>query len=163
MTSPFLSSCRTSIRKSLELSMCTCRTSRRIALKRSRGRMELLLRVQIGGIIEPFVDETVLARIALSCHLLWIYSVTRRGPTMRLTLYLAPLPVVGVFFGMALPPLLCVLPCSSKRRAPLPLLTPPPCSTSPVAWMVGFAYASRVGVACSFTGAGVTSEGTGPH
>ena len=30
--------------------------------------MELLFHVQIGGIIEPFADETELARIALSCH-----------------------------------------------------------------------------------------------
>ena len=37
------------------------------------------------------------------------------------------------------------------------------CSTSPVAWWVGFAHASRVGVACSFTGAGVMSEAIGPH
>ena len=50
----------------------------KIAFKRSRGRMELLIHVQIGGVLEPFVDETDLARIALSCHLVWIYSVTRR-------------------------------------------------------------------------------------
>ena len=37
--------------------------------------------MQIGGIIEPIVDETDLARIALSCHFFSIYSVTRRGPT----------------------------------------------------------------------------------
>ena len=30
--------------------------------------MELPLHVQIGGIFEHFVDETDLARIALSCH-----------------------------------------------------------------------------------------------
>ena len=38
-----------------------------------------LFRVQIGGILEPFVDETDLARIALSCHLLWTYSVDKAG------------------------------------------------------------------------------------
>ena len=95
--------------KSLELSMCTCRTSRRMALKRFRsqfGSRAISVQVNIVAVsdhvfhrfpfdlLEPFVDETYLARIALSCHLLWIYYVTRRGPTIRLTLYLEPLPVV---------------------------------------------------------------------
>ena len=30
--------------------------------------VELLCNVQIGGILEPFVDEIELERIALSCH-----------------------------------------------------------------------------------------------
>ena len=30
--------------------------------------MEQLFHAQIGGIFEPFVDETELARIAISCH-----------------------------------------------------------------------------------------------
>ena len=41
--------------------------------------MELLFHVQIGGIFEIFVEEIDLARVALSCHLLFIYYVTRRG------------------------------------------------------------------------------------
>ena len=39
-----------------------------VALNVCNPMMELLFHVQIGGIFEPFVDETDLARVALSCH-----------------------------------------------------------------------------------------------
>ena len=41
--------------------------------------MELLFHVQIGGIFEPFVDETDLARVALSCHFALDYLCDKEG------------------------------------------------------------------------------------
>ena len=43
---------------------------------------ELLFHVQIGGIFEPFVDETDLASIAMSCHFALMYSVTEKELTL---------------------------------------------------------------------------------
>ena len=44
--------------------------------------LELLFHVQIGGTFEPFVDETDLARIALSYHFALVQSVTKKVLTL---------------------------------------------------------------------------------
>ena len=68
--------------------------------------LELLFHVQICVIFEPFVDETDLARIALSCHLVSICSVTWKVLTIPFNALGAPLPVVRVYFGTAPLPLM---------------------------------------------------------
>ena len=59
--------------------------------------MVQLFHVQPGGIFEPFVDETDLARIPLSCHFAFDSLCDKRTCSrFRRTLRQAPLPVIRV-------------------------------------------------------------------
>ena len=89
--------------------------------------MELLFHVQIGGIFEPFVDETDLASIAHSCHFYPWYYVTRREPTIPLdalldpfsrgeSSYRAPLPQSAFCFSTQLPSLISFCPKRARMR-----------------------------------------------